>query len=329
LHPASQHIIRLGAMFGFAFAAACGVARAQAWVPSKGEGSISFTYQIYDVAGHFNASGNIANDASTYSQSLVTELDYGLTDAFALTLSLPFVASRYTGPPSYNAGGHPVSPGPLDDGNYHAAFQDVRIEVRRLFWLKGVAVAPFGGLSFPTHDYETAGEAVPGRHRNDYQIGASAGTDLGRVVPDAYVQVRYAYGTMQRIEDYPFTRSNIDVEGGKAPASWLLLRGLVNWQIRHQGPTLEQLYEAGDWQNHDRFVVSSYFNLGAGTSLSITHSADVFVMYVATVAGSNGAHRGRLLAVGTTWGFGNTLGGLIGGHALPSVTRTTGPAVFR
>ena len=111
--------------------------------------------------------------------------------------------------------------------------------------------------------------------------------------------------------------------------SWLLLRGLVNWQIRHQGPTPDQLFEAGDWPNHDRFIVSSYVNLGAGTSLSITHSADVYVTYVATVAGSNGAHRGRLLAVGTTWGFGRTLGGLIGGHAVPSITHATGPAVFR
>jgi hypothetical protein len=325
------HAIRLAAMIGFALAAGCGVARAQAWVPLQGEGSLSFTYQNYDVAGHYNASGNIGNDASTYSQSLVTELDYGLTDAFALTLSLPFIASKYTGPSSYSVGVHTVNAAgnPLDDGSYHAAFQDIRIEVRRLFWAKSVAVAPFGGFSFPTHDYQTAGEAVPGRHRNDYQIGASAGSDLGNAVRDAYVQVRYAYGTMQRIADLPFTRSNIDVEGGKAPVSWLLVRALVNWQIRHQGPTVDSLYNGGYWSNHDRFIAPSYFNLGAGTSLSITHSADVYVVYVATVAGSNGAHRGRLFAVGTTWGFGRTLGGLIGGHAVPSVKRATGPAAYR
>jgi hypothetical protein len=322
-------IIRAVVAIVVAYAAGTGIALAQAWVPERGEGSVTFTYQNYDVAGHFNASGNKGNDASTYSQSVVTELDYGVTSALGLTLTLPVIASKYTGPPEYSAGGYKVPLGPLDNGNYHAAVQDLRIEVRRLFWAKSIAVAPFGGISFPTHEYETAGEAVPGRHRRDYQVGASAGSDLGPAVPNAYVQVRYAYGTMQKIDDIPFTRSNIDVEGGKAPVPWLLLRGLLNWQIRHQGPTLDDLYADGLWTDHDRFVVSSFFNVGAGSSVSLTRSLDVYGVYVVTVAGSNGAHRGRLFAVGTTWGFGRTLGGLIGGHAVPAITRATGPSVFR
>src|SRR5262245_42627821 len=317
-------------MIAAAHFAGAASARGQAWVPARGEGSVSLTYQNYDVAGHFDVFGNKNNNGGTHSQALVTEVDYGVTDALGLTVSLPFIASKYTGPPVYFVGGHPTYPGPLDNGNYHAAVQDLRIEVRRLFWIKSIAVAPFGGISFPTHDYETVGEAVPGRHRRDYQVGASAGTDLGRAVPDAYVQVRYAYGTMQRIDDIPFTRSNIDVEAGKETARWLVLRGLVNWQIRHQGPTLDRLSD--DWVDHDRFIAPSFFNLGAGTSMSVTHSADIYVLYVVTVAGSNGAHRGRLIAAGTTWGFGRTLGGLIGGHAVPSITRPTfpaGPAVFQ
>jgi len=308
-------------------AAGAGVARAQAWVPASGEGSVSFTYQNYDVVGHFDPFGNKNNNGGTHSHAVVTELDYGVTDALGLTISLPFIASKYTGPPVYFVGGHETRPGPLDDGSYHAALQDVRIEVRRLFWTKWFAVAPFGGFSFPTHDYQTVGEAVPGRHRRDYQVGASAGTDLGHVVPNAYLQVRYAYGTMQSIDDHPFTRSNIDVEVGQAPLRWVLVRGLVNWQIRHQGPTLDEL--SNDWMDHDRFIAPSFLNIGAGMSVPVTHSADVYALYVVTVAGSNGAHRGRLFAVGTSWGFGRTLGGLIGGHNAPSITRATGPAVFQ
>jgi hypothetical protein len=319
--------IRVVVMIAAAHSAGAGIARGQAWVPASGEGSVSFTYQNYDVVGHFDVLGNKNNNGGTHSQALVTELDYGVTDVLGLTVSLPFIASKYTGPPVYFVGGHETRPGPLDDGSYHAAVQDVRIELRRLFWTKSIAVAPFGGIAFPTHDYETVGEAVPGRHRRDYQIGASAGCDLGPAVPNAYVQVRYAYGTMQRIDDIPFTRSNIDVEGGKAPSEWLLLRGVVNWQIRHQGPTLDRL--ATDWVDHDRFIAPSFFNVGAGLSLTMAHSADFYVLYVATVAGSNGAHRGRLFAAGTTWGFGHTLGGLIGGHNAPSVTRPSGPAGFR
>jgi hypothetical protein len=313
-------------MLACALFSAPAVAHAQAWVPDQGEGAVTFTYQNYDVVGHFDVFGHKNNNGGTYSQSLVTELDYGVTDALALTLTLPFIASKYTGPPVYFVGGHETHPGPLDDGSYHAAVQDVRIEVRRLFWAKWVAVAPFGGISLPTHNYETVGEAVPGRHRRDYQVGVSAGTDLGQAVPNAYVQVRYAYGTMQKVEDIPFTRSNIDIEGGKAPISWLLFRGFVNWQIRHQGPTLARL--ADDWVDHDRFIAPSFLNLGAGTSVSVTRSAEVYAIYVATVAGSNGAHRGRMVGIGTTWGFGRTLGGLVGGHDTPSRMRATAPIGF-
>ena len=295
-------------------------------MPAQGEGSVSLTYQNYDVVGHYDVFGHKNNNGGTHSQSIVPEIDYGLTDNLGLTLSLPFIASKYTGPPVYFVGGHETHPGPLDDGSYHAAFQDVRIEIRRLFWTKSIAVAPFGGLSLPTHDYETVGEAVPGRHRRDYQVGASAGTDLGGAAPTAYVQVRYAYGRMQEVDSNPFTRSNIDVEGGKEAASWLLVRGIVNWQIRHQGPTLDRL--APDWLNHDRFIAPSFVNLGGGTSISMRRWMDIYAMYVVTVAGSNGAHRGRLFALGTTWAFGRSLGGLIGGHNAPSRTHAIDPAAF-
>jgi hypothetical protein len=313
-------------MVACALVAAAAPAHAQAWVPTQGEGSVSFTYQNYDVVGHFDVFGNKNTNGGTRSHSVVTEIDYGVTDTLGLTVTLPFIASRYTGPPVYFVGGHETHPGPLDDGSYHAAFQDVRIELRRLFWTKSIAVAPFGGISFPTHDYETVGEAVPGRHRRDYQVGASAGADLGGASPTAYVQVRYAYGKLQEIESIPFTRSNIDVEGGKEAAPWLLFRGIVNWQIRHDGPTLDQL--APDWLNHDRFIAPSFVNLGGGTSVSVLRSADIYAMYVVTVAGSNGAHRGRLFALGTTWAFGHSLGGLIGGHNAPSRSRAREPVAF-
>src|SRR6266496_653439 len=111
-----------------------GTARAQAWGPAGGEGTVSLTYQNYDVAGHFDTQGHKNTNGGTQSHALVTELDYGVTDTIGLIVSLPFIASKYTGPPSYFVGTHETHPGPLDDGTYHAAFQDVRVEVRRLFW---------------------------------------------------------------------------------------------------------------------------------------------------------------------------------------------------
>ena len=292
----------------------CGAApvRAQAWVPDRGDGALALTYQLYDVRGHFDVHGGENTNGGTESHALLTEFDYGLGGQFGLTVSLPFIASKYTGPPSYYVGPHITFPGPLDDGSYHGAVQDVRIEARRLWWAGPVAFAPFVGFSFPTHDYETVGEAVPGRHRRDLQIGVSAGVGLDRFAPGSYFQVRYAYGTMERVNDFPFTRSNIDVEGGVA-VRHVLFRGLIASQIRHDGPSLDQL--AADWVHHDRFIAPSYLNLGGGASLSLTDSADIYAIWVDTVEGSNGAHRARMLTIGVMFELRSHLQGLGGASA--------------
>ena len=285
-----------------------GKAGAQSWVPARGEGSVSLTFQNYDVAGHFDALGRKNTNGGTQSQAVVTEFDYGVTDTIGLAVSLPFIASKYTGPPVYFVGGHETHPGPLDDRHYHGAFQDVRVEMSRLFWAGPVALAPFVGGSFPTHNYETVGEAVPGRHRRDYQVGANAGVDLDRIVPRTYVHGRYAYATAQQLENHPFTRSNIDVEGGYSATSRVAIRGLVGLQIRHQGPALSELSD--DWENHDRFIAPSYFNVGGGVSVSVTSTTDVYALLVGTVSGSNGAHRARTIAAGVSFGLWSRLQGL-------------------
>lgn len=292
----------------------CSVVYAQAWTPGKGEGTVSLTYQNYDVAGHYDARGRKNNNGGTQSHAVVTEVDYGITDTIGFTVGLPFIASKYTGPDIYFVGDVETHPGPLDDRHYHAAFQDLRLEVRRLFWAGPVPVAPFIGLSFPSHDYKTAGEAVPGRGRRDLQIGANAGVNLDRLLRGAYVHSRYSYATAQRIEGFPFTRSNFDIEAGIPVASHLLIRGLAAWQIRHQGPSVSEL--TIDWEDHDRFIAPSYTNLGIGFSRPIG-PADVYALWMGTAKGSNGAHRARTIAVGVTFGFGSELSGLGGPSATP------------
>jgi len=281
---------------------------AQAWVPDRGEGTVSVTYQNYDVAGHFDAQGHENTNGGTQSHAVVTDLDLGVMEKVGLFVSLPFISSKYTGPPSYFVGPYQTFPGPLDDGTYHAAFQDLRVEVRRQWWAGPVPLAPFIGVSVPTHDYETVGEAVPGRHRRALQFGANAGIALDRVSHGSYLNGRYAYGAMERVNDHPFTRSNIEVDGGYVATPRILVRGLVAWQIKHTGPSLAEL--APDWVNHDRFIAPSYVNVGGGASLSLTGLTDVFALWVDTVSGSNGAHRGRLLAIGITFGFQSHLRGL-------------------
>jgi hypothetical protein len=303
-------LVVLGVQFGCAT-----ILRGQAWVPPRGEGTVSVTYQNYDVVGHFDRQGHKNTNGGTHTQALITELDLGVTDTIGLSVSLPFIASRYTGPPSYFVGRFETFPGPLDDGSYHAAFQDLRVEARRMFLRGPLVVSPFIGGLFPTHEYETVGEAVPGRHRRELQLGASASARLDPLLGDGSVHVRYMYAAAERVNNFPFTRSNIDFEGDHAVTSRAALRGLVRLQISHKGPTLEELEP--DWVNHDRFIAPNYLILGGGPSVSLTQSTDVYALWVTTVSGSNGAHRARTLAVGASWSFGGGFGGL-GAHAKPS-----------
>jgi hypothetical protein len=280
---------------------------------------LTVTYQNYDVVGHFDAHAHRNQNGGTRSHALVADVDFGVFDKVGLIVSLPFIASKYTGPPSYFVGPYLTFPGPLDDGSYHAAFQDLRVEVRRQWWAGRVPITPFVGGSFPTHDYQTVGEAVPGRHRRDVQLGASSGVDLDRILKRSYVQARYSYATMQRVNNLPFTRSNIDLEAGVGATSRLTVRALAQWQIRHSGPTLAEL--APDWVNHDRFIAPSFTDVGGGASWSVTRAADIFALFVGTVAGSNGAHRARTVAVGVSFDFGGGLHGLGGAtHAMRQAT---------
>jgi hypothetical protein len=286
---------------------------AQPWVPPQGEGTVSLTYQNYYVTGHFDVQGNTNTNGATHAKALIAEVDFGLSDTIALTVALPFIATKYTGPAEYFVGGIATHPGPLDDRKYHGTFQDVRVEMRRVYWAGPVAFAPLAGVTIPTHDYETHGEAVAGRHRRELQIGATAGADLNRILPRTYVHGRYALGAAERRHGFTSLKSNVDVDGGFDLSRLIGLRGLASWQFRHKGPTLAEL-AAHDWLGHDRFMVSSYFNVGGGVSVSLTRNAELHALWVGTISGKGGAHRARMLAIGASWSFGGGMGGF-GGFA--------------
>jgi hypothetical protein len=285
---------------------------AQPWVPPPGEGTVSVTYQNYYVEGHFvGPTGERTGNGATHSKSLSAEVDVGLPDSIGLTVSLPYIRSKYTGSDVYYVGGHPTFPGPLDDGQYHGAFQDVHVEGRRMFEFGRISLAPIAGLTVPTHEYETQGEAVPGRHRTEIQFGASAGTDLSNWLPSGYLDARYVLAAAERIDGIPAVHSNIDVEAGCGVMRRLSIRGLTSWQIKNKGPTVAELVAHG-WSTHDRFIVSNYFNLGGGMAIQLTPSTELSGTWVSTITGDSGAHIARMLAVSLTRAFGGGLKGLGG-----------------
>jgi hypothetical protein len=287
------------------------VAAAQATTPPPGEGSVSVTYQNYAHTGHFDKNGNKNTNGATQSQVFITSLDLGLPRDFGLYVSLPVMASRYTGPSEYFVETIRTTPGPLDDGTYHRFAQDLRIETRRMFVVPGAAVAPFVAVTIPTYNYETKGEAVPGRHRTELQFGAMAYVPLDRVIPDTHLEGRYAYATLEHINGYPHTRSNIEIEVEHELTKRLVANVQLAWQVAHTGPGALQL--VNDWANHDRFINSSFFNVAGGGSFRLNRSTELYAAYAGTVRGKRGAHVARVFVFGVTRSFGAGFKGLGGG----------------
>jgi len=280
-------------------------ATAQVVVPPRGEGTVTVAFESYRHTGHFDKDGNKTYNTSTETQTVIGHLDFGVTNTIGLAVSVPFISSKYTGPPTYIVPpGIVTHAGPLDNGEYHSAFQDLHFEVRRMFATGPVVIAPLFGIGLPTHDYETQGESAPGRHRKELQVGVGVSTDI---VPRTEINARYAYTTLERVDGFPYTASIIDVHGDVSVTSRFGIQGLADLQIGHQRPTTAELLPI--WPSHDRFINASQLALGGGASWSITRTTDVHVFGLATVRGDHGAHIARMFGIGMSKTFGDSLGG--------------------
>src|SRR5205809_446037 len=71
---------------------------AQAWVPQRGQRSISISYQRINNYGHILSDGNLFERRRSLNISLYLEADYGVTDRLSFTAGLPYVFGKYTDP---------------------------------------------------------------------------------------------------------------------------------------------------------------------------------------------------------------------------------------
>ena len=293
----------LGLLLGLATP---GAVSAQAWLPTKGEGAIGLTFGDYGFDGHFDSQGQRVPYGGTNGLSLAGDITYGVTDRFAVTASLPYVASKFTGtfPPG-------VLLGPLDrDRNYHGDFQDLRGELRYMVLTGDLALTPFVGINLPSHQYEVVGEAVPGKRTKELALGVAAGRSLEPLLDEAYVQARYFFSFVEKVvpEIGPLNRSNIDLELGYAATRRLTARAFAAWQIGHGGLDLEDMYSHPDlFRVHDRAIRTNYFNLGAGVTVQATSRVELFGAFVKTVSGQN-AHQAQSLYFGAALWFGGGFG---------------------
>ena len=285
---------------------------AQAFVPLRGEGTVTIGYQNMSVHKHLQGDGTKFLSGRIYTQSMTAMMDYGVTDKLAASFSLPYIASMYKGVTPHNPATlmAPNNQKLLDDGTYHGAVQDIGFVVRYNVALRPVAITPFIALNIPSHDYVFYAHTAPGRKLRQLNLGASVGGQSERFLPGSYFHVRYAYGITERTE----------VEGVSYGANQSLLRGDFGFfltprvsakaiqllQITHGGldyPTDFPDRTSELWLHHDQIQRINFLEMGGGIDYALSSSMDLSLAALTTVWGRNGHSLRMGVGVGVTWYF--------------------------
>jgi hypothetical protein len=284
------------------FLAAASTASAQAWLPAKGEGSVSVLFSNTLSKRHYLP--DVAYDRGHIdSNTMLFDVTYGLSDRLAVTVGLPVVTSRYRG-------SFPHRPITLDDGAWHTSPQDFRMNVRYNVARGPLQVTPFIGSELPANDYPYFAHAAPGRQLKEVLAGVSAGrlfAELGLVL-----QGQYAMNFSEGALDYARRYSTASIESAYFVIPALRVMASASGRIGHTGidlPVNGALLTPDQFLHHDQISRERFFNVGGGVAITLNETTDLFVAYTRTVTGRNTHATDRGLSLGMSWSFGRARGG--------------------
>lgn len=276
-----------------------GTTFAQAWLPEAGTFSSVVVFNDTLNREHYLADSTTVDVGHTRAQSYGFVVSYSPTDRLMLTAGIPFVMTKYWGPPSH--GGDPDVH--VDDGDEHSTFTDFRLSAHYQLLEEPVAVAPLVAVVIPSHDYETLGHAAHGRNLDEYWIGLDVGKNLSEWIPGAYTQLRYTYAFVEQVQDIGHNRSNYSFELGKFFSRRFNVSTYVAWQQTHGGIDLPVPRGSPYFRNHDKIGDDEYVNVGAGFGYSLTSELTAFATYMTGIDGQNGHKLNQGLTIGLTYGY--------------------------
>lgn len=273
---------------------------AQAWLFPQGEGSVSFYYQDLYTHDHAGYNGQTFNLGQIYSQSLILDTDYSLTNKLAVRLSLPYISGKYSGEFP-----HPTTP---DNGQWHSTFQNFTADLRYNVSMRPVVFTPFVRLVVPSHDYQYFAHAAVGRDLREYQVGFNIARRLDPFLSHAYLQAQYSYAFVERVLNIATDRSNVDAQFGYFLTLRLTLLGSTQWIHTYNGLIADfNLPQAGltgeQWIHHDQISKANLLDVGGGASFAVNRKVEVFVSFARSVEGTNGHLHDALVTFGVSRTF--------------------------
>lgn len=293
--------------YAFVIAAAFGcplampsLASAQAWLPPKGEGWFSLSYGNTLVKDHYFYDGERVKQGEIRSHTALVDLGYSITDRLGVKVNLPYVAAKYDGvnPHMY----------PVDDGSTHGTFTDCRLEVRYNALRGPIVLTPFVAGVLPSHQYEYFGHAIAGNAVKQFIVGTSFGRRLDPFLSRAYIQGRYSYAFVEKVEGIFHDRSNLDLQVGYFVTPSLQLFAVGMGQKSHGGLVFDRAkllstWTAADFHHHGQAARTDLLGVGGGVDFLATPALDVFVSFLTTVAGRNDHAINAQFTLGVTLGF--------------------------
>jgi len=287
---------------------------AQAWLSPKGDGVVTVLYQ-YDIERlHSFTDGRTKDRGHVYLDGVIANTDFSFTDRLAVSISLPFIASKYVGPfPHLLVTGQPNTAVALDNGDYHGGFQDFRLNVRYALSQRDLKIAPFFQATIPSHAYPTFGHAASGFDESEYRVGVSVGRRLNPILPKAFVQGQYAFGMSPVVAaNIAPKRSYAELQLGYLLSRRISLQGssVLTWS--HNGIDFDyNLFPNNltveQYLNHDRIARGKMLDASGSIAYQANRSTNFFLSVGHSFYGTNGHLRYVVTTVGFTKAFGTKL----------------------
>jgi len=282
------------------------LANAQAFVPARGQGTISFLYQNQSVQRHSLYTGEQFDVGHTRTQLGAFDLQFGVTDKFAVSVSLPYIASRFIGEGAHRAEAFGRTSA-LDFNGYHGTFQDFRLDMRynAILSPNGTVVTPYVTVVTPSYNYDYFGHGAAGRRLTEVQVGSYVGYMIERWLPGLFVQARYGFGIPQSVMGVRPFRSMLDVEASYGLfGERLRVFGMVAGQVSYAGVDFHQpkIYEdmTDDQKiHHDRVARINAVNLGGGAQFDLNPTIALFgsIMHAQSMTNGHVLHYGVTVGV--------------------------------
>ncbi len=289
--------------------------KAGAAIPEEGGGSVSVAYQYAHVEDHLRSNGAKVDVGSIRAQSLLFQVNYGVTEHFAVYANIPYVRKSFKQPGNmpighrrWNSNGPTNDISYEDDGDWHGSFQDVLVAVQyQMSWGQWL-VTPFMAVGGPSHEYEYFAHAAIGSYQRKFTLGV----ETARVLPEPFDRFFVQLGTdvsqYQKYQGMTLRRAVGTVETGYAATERLQLRVFVLGQKTFGGldfPGDVVPFQANPelFHHHDQVQRVDFVDAGFGASYSLTGRVDMFGSFLNTLWGENGHDTDYLITVGLSRWF--------------------------